>query len=169
MLSRMDATKTDAAEGFAKAFPALQPLICAEWAQVDAKALAATDGDYDEVVARGVSATEHSKTRVNRHLDERLEIAGEDQAKAPAGDRGAAAGDNVLGAAQRSLQEALRVLQAKANEVAEYIRKQALGDAKTKIEQHPLLVTVLMAIGLGMILGFLLRGPGRDRYPRNRA
>jgi ElaB/YqjD/DUF883 family membrane-anchored ribosome-binding protein len=71
-------------------------------------------------------------------------------------------------AAQRSLQEALRILQAKATEVSSYVRKQALSDAKHKAEQHPL-VTLLVAIGLGFILGFLLRGLGRDRYPRNLA
>jgi len=159
----MNATKTDAAEAFAKAFPGLQPLICAEWAEVDAKALEATEGDYEKVVALVSSATEHSKTLVKRHLAELLQVASEDAAKPAAG---STPSESAVGAAQRSLQEALRVLQAKANEVADYVRNQALTDAKTKVEQHPL-VTLLMAVGLGLILGFLLRGLGRDRYSRS--
>jgi hypothetical protein len=164
----MTATKVETAEAFAKAFPALQPLICAEWAAVDSKALAATEGDYEKVVALVTSATEHSRTLVKRHLGELVQIANEDAAKAAKGDAGGSSkADGVLGVAERSLQEALRRLQAKANEVAEYVRKDALTDAKRKAEEHPLFVALLVAVGLGFILGFLLRGHGRDRYPRS--
>jgi hypothetical protein len=164
----MTATKVEAAEAFAKAFPALQPLICAEWTAVDPKALGATEGDYEKVVALVTSATEHSRTLVKRHLAELVQVANEDAAKpATGGGGGAAKGEGMLGVAERSLQEALRRLQAKANEVADYVRKDALSDAKRKAEEHPLFVALLVAVGLGFILGFLLRGHGRDRYPRS--
>jgi hypothetical protein len=164
----MTATKVETAEAFTKAFPALQPLICAEWAAVDPKTLGATEGDYEKVVALVTSATEHSRTLVKRQLGELVQIATEDAAKPRAGGGGGAAkGDGVLGAAERSLQEALRRLQAKANEVADYVRKDALSDAKRKAEEHPLFVALLLAVGLGFILGFLFRGNGRGRYPRS--
>ena len=164
----MTATKVETAEAFAKAFPALQPLICAEWAAVDPKALEATEGDYEKVVALVTSATEHSRTLVKRHLAELVQIANEDAAKpAASGGDGAAKAEGMLGVAERSLQEALRRLQAKANELADYVRKDALSDAKRKAEEHPLFVALLVAVGLGFILGFLLRGHGRDRYSRS--
>jgi hypothetical protein len=160
----MNATKVEIAEALAKAFAAVQPLICSEWPAVDAKALEATEGKYDEVVELVASTTEHSKTLIKRHLGELVQIAQEDAPKPAAGAE--CCGDSALGAAQRSLQEALRILQGKATEVSNYVRNQALTDAKHKAEQNPL-VTLLVAIGLGFIFGFLLRGLGRDRYPRN--
>jgi ElaB/YqjD/DUF883 family membrane-anchored ribosome-binding protein len=144
-------------EAFAATFEALQPLIRAEWPVVDEAALTETAGDYEKVVALVAKSTEHTKALVRRHLGELQQVAAEDA-------KGEAASDGTLAAAQRKLQETLKGLQAKASELSDYVRTQALADAKTKAEQHPL-VTLLMAVGLGFILGFVLRGLGRGRQP----
>ena len=158
----MHATKAETAEGLAKTFPALQLLICDEWAEVDAKALEATEGDYDKVVALVASSTEHSKTLVKRHLAELVQIATEDAANRAA--RGSARGGGSLGAARRNVQAALRRLQATASEGAERVGRRALTVTKHEVQRHPL-VAVLMAIGLGFLFGFWLRGLGCDRDP----
>ena len=51
-------------------------------------------------------------------------------------------------------------LQARTNEIAEYVRKPMMEDAKSKVSDNPL-VSLFMAIGFGFLLGFLLRGVGR--------
>ena len=156
----MHATKAQTTEALAKTFPALRPLICEEWPEVDAKALEATEGDYEKVVALVTSSTEHSKTLVRRHLAEIVQVANEDAANRAA--RGSGKGGGALGAARRNVEDALRKLHETASEGADRVRKRALIVTKHEVQRHPL-VALLMAIGLGFIFGFWLRGLGCDR------
>lgn len=152
----MNAAAEQSAETMAKVFPKLKPLICQEWPEVDANALAATEGDYDKVVALVAKTTEHTKSLVRRHLAELTELAAEPEAEPAGGSLGSVA------AAQRKLVETLQLMQAKVQELSGYVRNHGLADVKAKAEQHPL-ATLLMAIGLGFLLGFILRGSGRGR------
>ena len=54
----------------------------------------------------------------------------------------------------------LNACSSKATTWAGYVRERLAEDARTQVKQNPL-VTLMMAIGLGFILGFILRGPGR--------
>jgi hypothetical protein len=161
----MSANDEPVAEAFAQAFSILQPLICAEWPEVDPKALEDTGGDYDQVVALVAKATEHSKTMVKRQLNELQDIATEEP-KAEPKTEAESSTEGAIGSAQRKLMDALQVLQDKANELTNYMRKNALADAKTKAEQNPL-VTLLIAIGLGFLIGFVIRGLGRGSARRD--
>jgi ElaB/YqjD/DUF883 family membrane-anchored ribosome-binding protein len=62
------------------------------------------------------------------------------------------------------VEEALRKLHETASEGADRLRKRALTVTKHEVQRHPL-VAVLMAIGLGFLFGFWLRGLGCDRDP----
>jgi len=157
----MSAKNEPGTEAFAKVFAALQPLICAEWPEVDPKELEDTSGDYERVVALVAKATEHTKALVKRHLNELQDIATEEP-KAQA----ESSVDCAVDSAQRKLMDALQVLQKKANELTDYMRKTGLGDAKAKAEQHPL-ITLLIAIGLGFLIGFVYRGLGRGSARRD--
>jgi len=153
----MNAATDQSAETVAKVFPKLKPLICQEWPEVDAEALTATQGDYDEVVALVAKATEHTKSLVRRQLAELTDLAAE-----PAEGEASPGTAGSLAAAQRKLLDTLQLMQSKVQELSGYVRTQALSDVKAKAEQHPL-ATLLMAIGLGFLVGFILRGFGRGR------
>jgi len=126
-------------------FEAVLPLIRQEWPEVDADELKATEGDYDAITALVVEKTEHTKALVARQLDELRDMAKSDLADAAA--------------EERKLQQMLKKMQEKTNEIASYVRSQMLADAKSKVGDN-LLVSLLMAIGLGFIIGFILRGLG---------
>jgi ElaB/YqjD/DUF883 family membrane-anchored ribosome-binding protein len=131
---------------FSERFDQLVPLIRDEWPQVDGDALAQTKGDYDLVVALIATETEHSKALVKKQLEEITQVA-----------NGEGHHDEV-----KRLRQMVERLQVKSQDVANYVRKQMLGDARDKVGQNPL-VALLMAVGLGIILGFVLRGLGRER------
>jgi ElaB/YqjD/DUF883 family membrane-anchored ribosome-binding protein len=133
---------------FAERFDQLVPLIRDEWPQVDGDALAQTKGDYELVVALIATETEHSKALVKKQLDEISQVAHTN---------GEGHHDEV-----KRLRLMVERLQHKSQDVANYVRKQMLGEARDKVGQNPL-VALLMAVGLGIILGFVLRGLGRER------
>lgn len=139
-------------EAFAESFAAVKPLICAEWPAVEPAALDRTKGDWAKVVTLVVKTTEQDQAQVEKQLAELQQVAVEEDpepAPAPA-------------AGKRPVQEALRTMQARMNEVADYVRRQMVEDARTKARDN-FLITLLMAIGLGFLLGFILRGFGRGR------
>ncbi|MBW2529195.1 MAG: hypothetical protein JRI23_33775 [Deltaproteobacteria bacterium] len=129
-------------------FTQLKPLILAEWPKVAADALDETEGDHDKIVDLVLASADLERDLVERQLAELAELARED------------AGGN--GASGRALQDVAQSLQSRMNEVASYVRGQMLADARSKAREN-FLVTVLMAIGLGFILGIIVRGLGRGR------
>ncbi len=132
---------------FAERFARLTPLIRDEWPQVDGEALEQTQGDFDRVVALIATETDHSKTLVKKQLEEISTIA------------------NDNGASQnevRKLRQMVDRLQAKSQDVTDYVKKQMVTDAREKVGQNPI-AALLMAMGLGVLLGFILRGVGRGR------
>jgi ElaB/YqjD/DUF883 family membrane-anchored ribosome-binding protein len=140
-------TMTENTQTFAERFDKLAPMIRDEWPQVDGDALEQTRGDFDLVVALIATETDHSKTLVKKQLHELATIA------------------NDNGATQnevRRLRQMVDRLQAKSQDVTDYVKKQMVTDAREKVGQNPL-VALLMAVGFGVILGFLLRGLGRGR------
>ncbi len=144
----MVTTTGHGATGFHDEFDKLAPLIREEWPDVDADALTATRGDYERVVTLIAAKTEHTKALVKRQLDELRAIATDGNGKG-----------GSLGIDQ-GVQQMLNKLHDKSNEIAGYVKKQMVTDAKVKVSENPL-VSLLMAIGLGFVLGFILRGMGR--------
>ncbi len=143
----MSATSANGSNGFQDAFERIKPLIREEWPAIDADSLSATGGDYDRVVSLIADKTDHTKALVKQQLDELRATA-----------------NGGSGGVDQRLQDMLHKLQERSNEIAGYVKKQMLADAKSKVSENPL-VALLTAIGLGFILGFILRGMGRrDRY-----
>ena len=141
-----------APEGFAEELDELLPYIRDEWPSVGREELVGTKGDYDAVVTLISLKTEHTRTLVRKQLDELRQMAGAQRAK-----RGW-----VSDAELRRLRELLERLQHKSNDVTDYVRERISTDARKQMHENPL-VTLLIAIGLGFILGFILRGGGGRR------
>jgi len=129
-------------------FAELRPLILAEWPKVAGDALDETGGDRDKIVELVIASGDFERELVERQLAELTELAREDGKAAGGGDR--------------PVQEVARSLQTKMNEVASYVRGQMLADAQGKAREN-FLVTLLLAIGLGFVLGIIVRGFGRGR------
>jgi hypothetical protein len=129
-------------------FAELRPLILAEWPKVAEDALDETEGDHAKIVELVVASGDFEGELVERQLAELAELAREDGKAADGGDR--------------PVQEVARSLQTKMNEVASYVRGQMLADARGKAREN-FLVTLLLAIGLGFVLGIIVRGFGRGR------
>lgn len=114
---------------------------------VDGQALEQTQGDYDLVVALIATETEHSKALVKKQLDELASVS----------DGNGKTTDEV-----RRLRQMVERLQHKSQDVANYVKKQMMTDARDQVGKNPL-AALLMAVGFGIVLGFLLRGLGRGR------
>lgn len=132
---------------FAERFERLAPMIREEWPEVDRIALEQTKGDFELVVALISTETDHSKTLVKKQLQEIATIAD---------DNGASQNE------VRKLKQMVERLQAKSQDVTDYVKRQMVADAREKVNQNPL-VALLTAVGVGLILGFILRGLGRGR------
>lgn len=63
-------------EEFREGFPEIRRLVLEEWPNLDAEALDATEGRVDAVLELVVSATQHSRVLVRKHLAEIAEVAG---------------------------------------------------------------------------------------------
>lgn len=141
---------THAQDGFGGNFGAVLPLIQREWPAVDPDALEQSGGDYDAVVEIIATETEHTKALVRKQLNELRDVASTNGTTS----NGAAANGE-----EKRIRQLLEKLQSRSNDVAKYVRAQMVTDAKKQVGDNPL-VALLMAIGLGFVLGFLLRGLG---------
>lgn len=126
------------------AFEDLVPLIVDEWPQVDGEALRQTQGDPDLLVALIATETEHSKALIRKQLDELRELRVQRDAR-----------DEV-----RWLREVVERMQSRSGDLGDYVKQQMLDDARGQVNKNPL-VALAMAVGLGFLLGFILRGLGR--------
>lgn len=132
-------------DDFSRRFEKIAPLIRDEWPGIDAGRLEQTKGDYDAVVALVAEQTEHTKTLVKKQLEELRRIA--------EGENGA--GD------LRAFRQMLERMQARSLEIAGYIKNQMMPEATQQVKKN-FLVTVLLAIGFGFLVGFFLRGGRRS-------
>jgi hypothetical protein len=122
----------------------LVPLLCEQWPELEAEALNETEGDYERLVAVIAAKTEHTKVLVRRQLEElRRELAG---------------GTDESGDELGRLKEAVELLQRKSQDLVAYAR----GKLREDVKDSPL-VALFMTLGLGILIGLLLRGRGRGR------
>lgn len=133
-------------------FSRLAPLIVEEWPQVDPIAVEKTAGNYDLLVSLISTETEHSKVLVKKQLTELADVARSDKDIT----------DEKQNAEIKRLRAMVDRLTARSQEVSNYVREQMLEDARGQISKNPV-VALLTAIGLGFVLGFILRGLGRGR------
>lgn len=150
----------------------LASLFLAEWPQVDEDALRQTLRQAPLTLARGTAAdadllvaliateTDHTKALVTQQVDELLAVA-----RSRGRDTPPTTNDDASPGRDAELQRLRRMvdrLTARSNEVSQYVRQQMIQDARGQVAKNPL-VTLLMAVGLGFIFGFMLRGLGRGR------
>lgn len=129
------------------AFIRLSKLIREEWPSVDEEALAATGGEHDRVVELVAARTEHTHALVRRHLEELKQLARERPAKS-----------RFVEDAEAALQR----LGARASELARELQGQAVREAKRQVDSKPL-VSLLTALGVGLLIGLFLAGGRRGR------
>jgi hypothetical protein len=126
-------------------FAKLSELIRQEWPTIDKAELEATRGDLEGVVDLVAERTEHTRTLVRRQLDElRRELA------RPTGP--GALGEDAV--------DVLRLLRSRVTVVARELQSQAMTEATAHVKKNPL-TSLLVALGLGFLLGLVLRGGGR--------
>ena len=138
---------------FASVFKTLQPAILTEWPEVDAAALADTDGDLDSAVTLIAQHTEHTKTLVRLQLEELYRIS----LVVPPRHR-AAAGYQI----PESVDALLHDLEKRAAQILRDLRGGALQDARNKVTDN-LFLSLLISVGLGFIVGVFFMGRGRDK------
>ena len=141
----MDAESSTEARSFGQEFPKIIALIREEWPVVDPALLEATNGDVDSVVALVAAATEHTRVLVRRQLEEL---------------RRAAVEPNTPAFSVADWNELMRRIQSRAGGVARDLKSQALEEATVQVRRNPI-ASLLVALGLGFLLGLALRGNAR--------
>jgi hypothetical protein len=131
---------------FKRDFAKVEPLVVDEWPALDKKALAATEGDLEKVVALVAEATPHTKPIVRAKLGELLVVATREKDEA-----------NGLSG---SLHEALDRIEKRVSKLTADARTSALPAMKTFAKDH-LLWTLLIVLGLGFLLGAAFTPRGR--------
>ena len=147
---------------FTAHFDALKALIHEEWPQLDAGALDATDGDAAAVIQLGAEQTEHTRALGRSQLGELqhvLTLQG--------------GGPRRLEKAVKRLEEQVGQMRSRAsNEWAPAARERVAGakdkvvhardEVESKMHEH-ILISLLIAVGFGVVFGLLVGGFNRGR------
>lgn len=163
------AQKETSAEQFKAAFPKLVRAIQEEWPEVDAASLEETGGELSQVATMIAEKVDRTKQTIRRHLLEILHSAD----LSPSSARHAnGAPKHANGAAKKTDEEhpelphmedvlaAIKRLEKFAAVEASRMGRNVMPAAETKVKEN-LLTSLLIALGLGFLLGFILRGSGR--------
>jgi hypothetical protein len=146
----------------------LQSAILEEWSEVDAEALAATSGQFDKVVALIAERTSRTKALIRRQLDELYRLVNEPPDAEPTRRSGRGrrpAAPPSEGAASRAaahVDPLLEELERRTAQIMRELRGGLLGDARQRVRENVIL-SLLIAIGLGFIVGIVYTGPGRGK------
>lgn len=131
-------------ESFKTNFASLEAAILAEWPSVDRASLAATGGELDQVVELVAEKTEHTRTLVRKQLGELEKLNGEKP-----------------GEPQKNKTEALlEAWEKKTALLAKELREKVLVDAEKRVREN-VLVSLLVALGLGLLVGIFIGGGRR--------
>lgn len=149
-------------QGFRDAFDAVRPLVLAEWPEVDAKSLDATEADPDKVVALVAEKTQRSKALVRKHLAEIAEVAGVD-ARGLEGrvlrlihalESKLEPVQETLGRTQESAKAALETLEARGKHVVSDVKK--AGEDVEDALKNNIWRSLFAALGVGVLVGLVL-------------
>lgn len=142
-------------DAFRGNFREVSRLVVQEWPEVDAEALAATEGDPHDVLSVVVEATGHTKVLVRKHLAEIAEVAGVESAGLEA--RLVRLLHFLEDTADPVGKEAQRIA-GQVRDQGERVGKRVAGsvqDAGDTVKEN-LWVSLLAALGLGMLAGLVL-------------
>lgn len=146
MASKGNAAPTIDDDSFRDAFARMQSLIVEEWPDIEERELGQTEGDLGQVVELVAGKTKHTKTLVRRQLAELHQVAAE-------------GGDDSNALSQ--VKKAIKRLETRTAEITSHVREELLPTAQAKVREN-MLLSLFVALGLGFLLGFVLRG-GRGR------
>lgn len=142
MASGNGAATEVSAEDFRAAFERVRPLLEKEWPAIDTAAIEATAGDLDKVIDLVARVTEKTRDAVRRELFDLHAKATKKRF-----DR---------------LEQIVDRLERRTRDIADKFKRDYAPKAEAKIKEN-LWVSLLVALGLGMLIGLLLRLGGRRR------
>ncbi|MBE9159829.1 hypothetical protein IQ265_23770 [Nodosilinea sp. LEGE 06152] len=151
-------TITHAKKAFKHQFDAMVPLILSEWPQLLEDNLRATKGDLELAVDYISGEVDHTKTRVRRHLDELAGLIEPAQTAVSAiAVDGSTSSDSASSALSSSVDLLLNDLEARTEHLIAEFKAEMLPELEKKARSN-LGTSLLVALGLGFILGLLLGG-----------
>lgn len=167
----MNRTFTFQEEDFRESWAEIEPLVQQEWPQLDATALASTNGDPEAVVGLLAEGTDHTRTLLRRQLAEIADAAGVGGGLEARLSRflrrleseSATVAEQAREARERA-EDVLDGARTRGGQLAEELRREAterVPDVEDRIKTN-LWTSLLAALGIGVILGMLVGG-GRGR------
>jgi len=136
---------------FQSAFERVFGLILEEWPTVNVDALKETGGDFEKVTALVAETSGRTRALVKRQLGELVRVIDEN-GSAP-----------TEGSTRHKFQDVVDMFEKKSRDLLE-LAKGEFPEARAKLEEkveENLWTSLLIALGLGFILGLLTRGGGR--------
>jgi ElaB/YqjD/DUF883 family membrane-anchored ribosome-binding protein len=122
-------------------------LVVEEWPGLAREAVNALAEDREALTALIAERFDHTKALVRKKLGELERLVGTAEGREQSAER---------------VEQLLEELRAKSEEATKYVRDELARDARIQVREHPL-VSILMAVTFGLLLGFFLRGLGRGR------
>jgi hypothetical protein len=138
---------------FKRDFAKLEPLLLDEWPSVDKAALATASGDLEKVVALIAEATPHTKPVVRAKLAELAGVATREE-------RPSQSSADKAGDLSKSLHDLLDRAEKRVTKLAAEATDSAVPAVRTFAKEH-LLLTLLIVLGLGFLLGKAANPRGR--------
>ncbi|TVQ07069.1 MAG: hypothetical protein EA368_15515 [Leptolyngbya sp. DLM2.Bin27] len=149
-------TATAAQDAFKHHFKAMVPLILAEWPQLLETNLVATEGDLDLAVAYISDETDRTQTLTRRHLEELATLV--EPTPDPAPDPAPTLSVSGPEADEPStVDQLLGDLETRTERLMAEFKAEMLPELEKKARSN-LGTSLLIALGLGFILGLLLGG-----------
>jgi hypothetical protein len=144
---------------FKESFAAVTPLMKEEWPDLDADALAATDGDLDQAVALLATHLESTKAAARRHISELVDLAAAQQAHRERSNGAAKPSDSDDTQSKLppldDVMAAIRRLELFATEEVKRVSTEVVPAARAQA-QKSMWTSLLIALGLGLFLGMWL-------------
>lgn len=163
-------TVTHAQKAFKHQFDAMVPLILSEWPQLIEDNLLATKGDLELAVDYISDEIDQTKTRIRRHLDELADlieveppVLSRASAKAASNGISSALKSTVLEATgplsidKSSIDSLLDDLESRTENLIQELKAEMLPELEKRARSN-LGQSLLIALGLGFVLGLILGG-----------
>jgi ElaB/YqjD/DUF883 family membrane-anchored ribosome-binding protein len=147
---------------FASAFSALQPVLLAEWGELDAESLAATEGDLERVVALIAERSSRTKVLVRRQIEEIFNIVTEPVSSGAARARARGGERTAERTGQPGVDQLLAELEKRTAQIMRELRGGFVDSTRDRVRDN-IFFSLLVAIGFGFIVGVLFTGSNRGK------
>jgi hypothetical protein len=162
------------ASAFSRSFSGLQPAILEEWDEVDEESLLATGGELDKVLALLAERTQRTKALLRRQLEELYFVVKEEEPAEPGapktgpgrrhgqGQRQAERGAHGRRHGPEQYGELLKEFEERTAHIVKELRGNLFDGARGRVKEN-VFFSLLIALGLGFIVGVLFTGGGRGK------